>query len=1073
MNGLFLSVRKAALISAILLVTATGAWAQLNWSGRQILTNGQTVSQNITLTGNVTIDVPSYGTATISGIISGNYTIRKTGSGTLYLTGDNTYTGTTTIDTGTVYIGNGGTTGSIAGNITFGNNNSYFKSLYFNRSNTYTYSGIISGNGSVYQNGTGTLILNGASTTLATIAIISSGTLELGLNGTIENTILIFYDLNTHKGKFKITSDKQIGGLVSMVTDDSSEIQLLGGNLTIYDTTSDLGLFNYAGIISGTGGIIKTGNQKLILTGNNTYTGATAINAGMLQIGNSASGSIDSTAGVTIGSNGILRFEPGSNKYFGKLISGAGRLEYKGVGFSDLVLTNPQYTGTTTIENAHIKALTSSFPSSAIVLNVLPTAGGIRFEVPAGQTLQYNGVISGTGNVGKFGSGKLILTAANTHTGHTASREGILQIGDGISGSIDNTSQVIVDSGAVLRFEPGVDTRFTKVITGAGSVEYSGINYKLWLDADNTYTGTTTIEGRQGKAELVISYMSPTGSIVGDIINNGRLRFNRSGDYTYSGVISGTGYISQYCSGTLTLNGVNTYSGVTEIYRGTVVLGAGGSIENSSSVNFVGIEQGKFDITSSNKKIKGLNSNEESPNAENAEVILGTSTLTIGTDGQNDGGGTFKGIFTGSGNITKTGTDKFVMSGNNTATGLFSHNNGTVEISSKWMGNYSQAPNTCLNIIGEVSMDKNLTLSGGTISMDLTQATPSKITVAGAVSAVGTTTLNIYSGNVSNRVLVQAASGISDINPYSLNMPGFTASLVANNIQLMLTATITDSIPPTVGTGVNGTASATSANLTWTAASDNVTSKEALRYYVYQSLSDNINTVADCEANGTLLNPIGTMDITTYIALGLIAGTTYYFNVVVADHAGNKSVYTTRTLIARDEQITSVTISPKPASVQPGQTKQFNVTVTTLGNADEGVTWSLIGNTSVQTAISSGGLLTVGSNETAASLVVKAVSDFDTTVFDRVNVTITTTGIEDVILPQLRIYPNPTMGELRIENVKGEINDIEIFDIMGRKVYLSTRSFVDSSTITIDVSYLPSGVYFLKIDGRTIKVIKN
>ena len=66
------------------------------------------------------------------------------------LTGANTYTGSTTISAGTLQLGNGGTTGSVAGNIVDN------AALVFNRSDALTYGGVISGTGSLTQAGTGT-----------------------------------------------------------------------------------------------------------------------------------------------------------------------------------------------------------------------------------------------------------------------------------------------------------------------------------------------------------------------------------------------------------------------------------------------------------------------------------------------------------------------------------------------------------------------------------------------------------------------------------------------------------------------------------------------------------------------------------------------------------------------------------------------------------------------------------------------------------------------------------------------------------------------------------------------------
>ena len=202
-------------------------------------------------------------------------TLRKTGDGTLILTGRNTYSGDTTITGGTLQLGDGGRSGSIRGDVT--NNGA----LRFNRGDVHTFAGAISGSGRVEQAGTGVTILNGRNTHTGG-TVISAGTLQLGFTGSI------------------------VGDVVN------------DGLLVFNQQTSKA----FDGDISGSGAVRKINPTTLTLTGDSTYTGGTEVRAGTLAVEGSLTSDIvagqgsASARGARVGGSGSttgsLTVRPGS-----------------------------------------------------------------------------------------------------------------------------------------------------------------------------------------------------------------------------------------------------------------------------------------------------------------------------------------------------------------------------------------------------------------------------------------------------------------------------------------------------------------------------------------------------------------------------------------------------------------------------------------------------------------------------------------------------------------------------------------------------------------------------------------
>ena len=206
---------------------------------------------------NATLAFDRSTTYTFDGAISGSGAVQQNGTGFTVLTGTNTYTGGTTISDGELHIGSGGTVGSIVGNVV---DNGI---LTFDRSNSYTFAGVISGSGDVHKDGAGTTVLTGANTYAGdTVISLGAGALQIGSGGTT-------------------------GSIVGDVINNST--------LAIDRSNS----FTYVGDISGTGGVQQNGAGTTILTGSATHIGGTIINAGTLQIGN-GSMKVGPTTGMSI-----------------------------------------------------------------------------------------------------------------------------------------------------------------------------------------------------------------------------------------------------------------------------------------------------------------------------------------------------------------------------------------------------------------------------------------------------------------------------------------------------------------------------------------------------------------------------------------------------------------------------------------------------------------------------------------------------------------------------------------------------------------------------------------------------
>ncbi len=184
-------------------LTGTGnqSWAV---SGGTLIGTTTSASGNIALSNNSVFGFDQNVAGSYSGTISGDGSLTKAGTGKVTLATAQAYTGGTTISAGTLQIGNGGTSGSVLGNIT---NNA---ALIFNRSDGVTFGGVISGSGTLEKLGAGTLTLS-AINTYTGATTVTGGTLEISgsiASGTVTNNATLAYIGTATAGSAGITNDR-------------------------------------------------------------------------------------------------------------------------------------------------------------------------------------------------------------------------------------------------------------------------------------------------------------------------------------------------------------------------------------------------------------------------------------------------------------------------------------------------------------------------------------------------------------------------------------------------------------------------------------------------------------------------------------------------------------------------------------------------------------------------------------------------------------------------------------------------------------------------------------------------
>jgi autotransporter-associated beta strand protein len=447
------------------------------------------------------------GTYTLKGSgLSGITNLAKSAAGNLVLLNDNTNTGAVSITGGSVTVGNGSTTGALggSGNITLDN-----ATLAFNRSDAQTLNRTITGaDGTLVKNGSNTLTMSASNNTCD--IVINNGTLAARGGGwatsfVANRTITVnapgILDTTTHAlnglgggsrpnhivinedGVWKLNNEQQLpnvsltltagivngpgdvrgGGTITTIAHATKSSQVnspvnsgngaVTFNVADGDVATDLAV---TGGMFGGNPYTKTGAGKMVPSGNNTYTGGTNANGGVLEIA-----TIADAGGV----GGI------GTGYLG--IANDGTFRYTGIGAESTARNLWIDTGTET-KTIEVVSGTGSITFTS-------TAGNINkpFKKTGAGALTINDVMQ-EGTVVTVDGGKLTLGGTNTYTGDTTINAGGTLVIDG--DSIANAGALKINGSGKAEVTETVDPVVEVVDT-------------LWIDGVQLAAGTYGASG--------------------------------------------------------------------------------------------------------------------------------------------------------------------------------------------------------------------------------------------------------------------------------------------------------------------------------------------------------------------------------------------------------------------------------------------------------------------------------------------------------------------------------------------------------------------------------------------------
>ncbi|WP_408603259.1 autotransporter-associated beta strand repeat-containing protein, partial [Salmonella enterica] len=652
------------------------------------------------------------------------------------------------------------------------------------------------------------------------------------------------------------------GTTISGGTLVATNVEALGSGDVTDNATLELntdGDFDNA--ISGSGQVVKSGDKTLTLSGANSYSGATTISGGTLIAANVnalGTGAIDNRASLLLDASGQftvtdLTTESGGNTEIGagstlqattltqksdstltinlnsntvdpvihaaSQVSLAGTLDITGVG--DVLDSDP--------------ASTDDLDTFTLIASDKTIAGDFEKLTVAGMDADLADFITVDGRIDDTGKQYELTTALTWYADRddaVTDAHGTFNLTNADGSFAVNTVLENVDATLDPANATGWDGT-SLIKQGAGT---------LILNAENTYTGGTTISG----GTLVATNVDALGS--GDVTDDATLELNTGG--TFDNAISGSGQVVKSGDGALTLSGSNTYTGGTLISGGTLVasnveaLGTGDVTDNATLAlnaggDFTNNIGGTGRVEKSGDKtltLSGSNTYTGGTLISGGTLVandvnaLGTGDVTDNATLALNTGGDFINNIGGTGRVEKSGDDVLTLSGAN------SYSGGTLISDGTLVASNVEALGT-----GDVTDDATLELNtGGTFdnaiggSGNVVKSGADTLTLSGSNSYTGGTTISggtlvastveaLGTGDVTNNATLELNTGGDFINNIggtgrveksgddTLTLSGSNTytggtlinggTLVASNVEALGTGDVTDNATLALNTG--------------------------------------------------------------------------------------------------------------------------------------------------------------------------------------------------------------------------------------------------------------------------------